>query len=227
MTRSQPQDETTRALVKRFCDYIFWLKQIHYIYCELFDDDKTQSLMERTSHAFFMDLNKIMIDYFLIEVAKLTDPATSLGGKYENFTVSNIILTIEWPSDCLLEINNLNETVLSFRKYIKPARNRLLTHYDKLTVVSGNTLGCFPEGEDRKLMEVLEKMCNVFHVAAFGGIFGDMVPFHSGDVQDFKKTLKKAIAFDKLFSDSKGDDLIRLWKLIEDVDGARTFDGDS
>ena len=220
---SHPQDETTRTLVKRFCDYIFRLKQIHYIYRELFDDDGTQSLMERTAHAFFLDLNNILADYFLLEVAKLTDPATSRVGKREreNFTVANLIETVKWPSGCLQEIKKLNETVLSFRKYIEPARNRLLAHYDKTTVVSGNTLGGFPEGEDQKLLEVLEQMCNVLHKAAFDKILGDMVPYHSGDVQDFKKALSKAIAFDKLFSDSKGDDLEHLWRLLKDVDSGR------
>jgi len=88
-------------------------------------------------------------------------------------------------------------------------------------IVSGNILGVFPEGEDRKLLEVLEQMCNVLHKAAFDEILGDMVPYHSGDVQDFKKALSKAIAFDKLFSDSKGDDLERLCRLLKDVDSGR------
>ena len=221
MTRSHPHDETARALVKHFCDHIFWLKRLHYIYRELFDDDGTRSLMERTAHAFFLDLNKILVDYFLLEVAKLTDPATSLGGKRENFTVANLIETVEWSPDCLQEIKKLNETVLSFRKYLEPVRNRLLAHYDKTTVVSVFTLGGFPEGEDRKLLEVLEQMCNVLHEAAFGGILGDMVPYHSGDVSDFKKALRMAIAFDKLFSDSKGEDLKRLWRLLKDVNSGR------
>ena len=162
-----------------------------------------------------------MVDYFLLEVAKLTDPATSHVGKRENFTVANLIETVKWPSGCLQEIKKLNEAVLSFRKHIEPARNRLLAHYDKTTVVSGNTLGGFPEGEDQKLLEVLEQMCNVLHKAAFDKILGDMVPYHSGDVCDFKKVLRKAIAFDKLCSDSKGDDLEHLWRLLKDVDSGR------
>jgi hypothetical protein len=45
-----------------------------------------------------------------------------------------------------------------------------------------------------------------------------MMPYHSGDVLDLKKALKRAIAFDKLFSDSKGDELMRLSRLLKDVD---------
>jgi hypothetical protein len=58
----------------------------------------------------------------------------------------------------------------------------------------------------------------VLHNAAFGGIYGDMVPYHSGDVQELKKALKMAIAFDRLFSASKGKDLLRLCRLLDDVE---------
>jgi hypothetical protein len=220
MTRSNPDDEATRALVKRFCGYVFRLKQVHYMSRELFYEESAQSLMERTAHAFFLDLNKILIDYFLLEVAKLTDPATSFGGKCENFTVANLIETVEWPPECLREIEKLNKTVQSFRKYIEPARNKLLAHYDKPTVASGDVLGAFPEGEEEKLLAALEQMCNELHRVAFGEIFGDMVPYHYGDVLDLRKALKRAIAFEKLFSDSKGDDLMRLCKLLDDVDSS-------
>ena len=77
------------------------------MFLELFNKERTQSLMEKTAYAFFIDLNKILIDYFLLEVAKLTDPATSIGGKYENFTVANLIETVEWPPECLREIKEL------------------------------------------------------------------------------------------------------------------------
>lgn len=221
MTKWQHHDESTRVLVKRFCDYIFWLKQVHYSFSELFEDNEARFLMERTAHMFFQDLSYILADYFLLEVAKLTDPSTSRVGKgetRENFTLANIIETVEWPSDCLEEIDNLNAMVLSFRKHIKPARDSLLAHYDKITVISGDSIGGFPEGEDKKLLKVLEQLCNVFHRAAFGEILGEMVPSHLGDVLDLKKALKRAIAFEKLFSDSKGDELMRLSRLLKDVD---------
>ena len=220
VAKLHPNDESTRELVKTFCDHIFWLKQIHYSFYQLFEDDGAQFLMERTAPAFFSDLSNILADYFLLEVAKLTDPPTSpVGGeRRENFTVSNLIETIEWPSDCLQEVKKLNESVLSFRKYIKPARNSLLAHYDKVTVMASNPLGGFPEGEDKRLLEVLEQLCNLLHKAAFGEILGDMVPNHPGDVLDLKKALKRSLAFNKLFSDSKGEELMRLSRLLKEVE---------
>jgi hypothetical protein len=107
--------------------------------------------------------------------------------------------------------------VQSFREYIKPARDRILAHYDKTTVVSGESLGAFPEGKDEELLEALEQMCNLFHEASFGEMFGPMMSGHPGDVLDLKHALAKAIAFDKLLSDSTGDDLRRLNRSLHDV----------
>jgi len=219
MAKLHPHDESTRELVKNFCDHIFWLRQVHYSFYQLFEDDSAQILLERTAPTFFYDLSNILADYFLLEVAKLSDPATSSvrGVSRENFTVANLIEAVEWPSDYLKEIKKLNESVISFREHIKPARNSLLAHYDKETVMAGHSLGGFPVGEDKCLVDVLEQLCNLLHEAAFGEILGDMVPNHSGDVLDLKMALKRAIAFDKLFSDSKGDELIRLNRILKDV----------
>ena len=199
MPKCQPHDESTRTLVKRFSNYVFDLKLLYYSFCELFEDASTQPLMERTAQMFFNDLNNILANYFLLEVAKLTDPSTSKVGKditRENFTLANLIETVEWPFDCLQQINELNKIVMLFRKHIKVARHRLLAHYDKETVILGTSLGGFLVGEDKKLLEALEQMCNLFHIAAFGEILGEMVPYHSGDVLDLKKALKRAIKVD-------------------------------
>ncbi len=217
MTKSHPQAEDTRKLVKCFCERVFWLKLVHDIGRELFEDADTQPLMEGTAHQFFLDLNKILIDYFLLEVAKLTDRATSGPAKRENLTVANLMETVEWPSDCLNEIEQINAKVQSFRKRIEPARNRILAHCDKTTVISGESLGAFPEGEDEEVLAALEQICNLLHRAAFSGVFGEMEPGHSGDVRDFKKVLQKAIAFDRLLSDSRGDDRARLHRILFDV----------
>jgi hypothetical protein len=215
MTKSHPQDAGTRKLVERFCGQVFWLKQVHYIAHELFDDKHTQWRMENTALAFFQNLYGILSDYFRLEVAKLTDPAASLGK--ENLTLANLIETVEWPSGCLRDIDELKMKVQSFREYIKPARDKSLAHYDKTTVVSGESLGAFPEGKDEELLEAFEQICNLFHRASFGTPFGTMVCGHSGDVLDLKHALARAIAFEKLLSESTGDDLRRLNSFLHDV----------
>ena len=44
------------------------------------------------------------------------------------------------------------------------------------------------------------------------------MPNHPGDVLDLKKALKRSLAFNKLFSVSKGKELMRLSQLLKNVE---------
>jgi hypothetical protein len=174
--------------------------------------------MERTASAFFEVITGVLVDRFLLEVAKLTDPARSTDGRYENFTIRNMLETIDWQGDVSRELAKLYESVLEFRKYIQAARNKLLAHYDKEAVVSGNTLGAFPEGEDERVLCALEQMCNVMHKASVGEVYGHMVASRPGDVSDLKRAMRNALAFENLLAQSKGEELRRLVGCLDDVD---------
>ncbi len=217
MGKMNPQDEGARQIVKKFCNYVVQLKAIHHIYKELFDDDEAIRLMEQTAKAFFLDINRIIVNYFLLEIAKITDPATSKYNKQENFTVANIIQSIDWPRNVIDELRRLNDFVNDFRRYVVDVRNKVLAHYDKDVLLSNAVLGGFPEGQDEKLINTLEKMANALHEACFGHIFGEIIVTMPGDVLDLKKALKRGLAFDKLFMESKGDDLMRLDKYLEEA----------
>jgi len=211
------EDEEAKQIIKRFCDMVFWLKDVHYIFHELVDEEDSRRLLERTAHTFFLDINNIVADCFLLEVAKLSDPATSSVGKRENFTLDNLVETILWPDEYEKRIRKQKDTVQSFRQDINEARNRLLAHYDKSLIMNGDVLGSFTEGKDREVMKALEEICDLMHHAAFGVIYGEMVPQCSGDVLDLRKYLLMGLAFEELFSNSEGDDLARLNELLEKV----------
>jgi len=82
--------------------------------------------------------------------------------------------------------------------------------------MSEKVLGTFPEGDDEKFIKALEEMCNVLHQASFDTNIGDIVVAMPGDVLDLKKTLKRAVAFEKIFKESKGEDKFRLFKYLND-----------
>jgi hypothetical protein len=210
-----PKDVAAREMVEKFCHYVIGLKAVHRIGKELFANDEGRKLMEQTAISFFTDINDILIKYFILETAKITDPAVT-NKKYENFTIANMLETINWPESVACDLNRLNQGVAHFRKNIEGARNKLLAHYDKNTFMSDKVLGTFPEGDDEKFIKALEEMCNVLHQASFDRIFGDIVVAMPGDVLDLKKTLKRAVAFEKIFKESKGEDKFRLFKYLND-----------
>lgn len=217
LVKINPSDAIAQQMDKKFLDYVIKLKTIHYTFKELFKDDEVKKMMEQIAKPFFLEINRILINYLLLEMAKITDPATSTNKKLENFTVENILESIEWPKSVADELKQLNINVVEFRKYIEKARNKILAHFDKNTFLSETTLGTFPLGEDNKFIKTLEKMTNIIHQACCGERYGEIVVTGTGDVHDFIKSLKYSIAFKRLFHESKGEDLIKLDRYLENV----------
>ena len=203
--------------VDNFCNDVLDLKIKHNIYKELFEDTTAQELMEQTAQQFFRDIQKVLCNYLLLEFAKITDPSKS--GNYDNFTVSNIIdsnVSI-LAKDVYDNLCQLNGTLNAFRKYIVPARHKLIAHNDKNTRMSGTTLGEFPKGEDDKFIGTLEDIARIMHKACFGDYLLGISSLVLGGVRDFKDTLRKAVAFQKALSESKGEELARLAKILHSL----------
>lgn len=206
-------DEAAKKIVEKFCDQVFWLRDVRHVYEVLFENEPSQILMEKTAPSFFTDLNRILQSYLLLEFAKITDPART--SKKENFTVENLIVSINWPQDIQDKLALLRDRTKGFRSHILGARHKLLAHTDKEAFLNDKTLGKFPEGEDEVFLETLQEVCDVTHEACFGTIFGQMVLAKPGDVINFKRTLENAVAFNELLSESSGEEKTRLYSYLQ------------
>jgi hypothetical protein len=206
-------DKAAKTIVEKFCGQVVWLLNVRRIYTELFEDEQTQVLMQKTASSFFGDLSRIMHGYLLLELTKITDPAKTCG--QENLTIDNLIEGIEWPSDIRKELEALRDKTKPFSNRILPARHKLLAHLDKQTVLADRTLGEFPEGEEKQFLKTLQRFCDVIYKACFGEVFGQISLAIQGDVIDFKGTLEKAIAFDELLSESSGQEKARLYSCLQ------------
>jgi hypothetical protein len=209
-------DEIAKQMVRKFCDQVFWLRVVHNIYKELFEDEEARILTERTAPSFFGHLNTVLHYYLLLEFVKITDPATSMGQEQENFTIDNLIESIVWPKDVSQKLKSLNEKTKTFRKYTKMARDKLLAHMDKKIFLSGKILGEFPEGEDERFLKTLEEICDITHEVCFNRIFGYMSVVEPGDVVSLKRALKNSLAFIRLLSESKGDEKAKLYSYLQE-----------
>jgi hypothetical protein len=204
-------DETAKLMVKKFCNHVLWLRVVRHDFEELFENEDATILRERTAPSFFADLNRILHSYLLLDFVKITDPKTS-GRKQEqeNFTLDNLIESINWPQDVLERLRSLSGKARAFRRRIRDARNKLLAHADKEIFLTDTTLGEFPEGEDEMFLGTLEEVCNITHEVCFGQIFGQMSVVAPGDVISLKRALANAVAFLEVLSKSKGEERTRL-----------------
>lgn len=213
-------DEAAKKIVKKFCDQVFWLRIVRHVYEELFENEQSQTLMERIAPSFFADLNTILHNYLLLEFAKITDPAKT--GKKENFTVDNLAISIDWPQDIREKLRSLSDKTKGFRSRILGARHKLLAHTDKESFLAERTLGEFPKGEDEVFLKTLQEVCDITHEVCFGSIFGQMVLAMPGDVINFKRALENAVAFNELLSESSGEEKTRLYSYLHKARHRRT-----
>lgn len=208
-------DESAKEAVKKFCDQVLWLRIARHIYEELFEKEESRALMEKTASSFFAHLNTIFQNYLLLAFVKMTDPPKS--GKNENFTVENLVMSIDWPAPVRDKLRALSQKTKGFRSHVLEARNKLLAHTDKEAFLAEKALGTFPEGEDEVFLKALEEMCNISHEVCFGSVFGQMLLTAPGDVINLKRALLNSLAFDQLLAESEGQEKVRLYSYLEKV----------
>ncbi len=207
--------EDEKNSVKEFCNQYLRLYNDYHIYKILFEENSHKELLIKTANTFFGDFNRIIIAHLFVQFCRLTD-REGKEGKY-NLTTKYLIKNIQWPSDTEKTLNAIHNKLQTFRSFIICARNKILAHIDLDTTRSKGMLGEFPKGEDIEFLNSLGEFCDCMHRNCFGIPFGDVDPGGEGDVLDLIKTLKRSLAFEKLWTESSGEDLIKLDKLLESV----------
>jgi HEPN domain-containing protein len=192
--------ENNIMVIKKLRDRYFWIKTVHYYFLELFDKNIDQ-LEEyyKTANRFFHDLNIILLDYFLLELIKISDPEKT--GKNYNLTIEYLYKNVDWECSTKIELSELIENIRKFRGCIKNARNKILAHFDLKTFIENKRLGSFPENEEKVFLDNIEKFLDIASREILNEPF-DISVYSEGDVRDFIKLLKAAKAFDQLLIDN-------------------------
>jgi hypothetical protein len=214
-------EKSVHKMVEKFGDYVVWLFSVHDIYKVLFEDSQAKKIMVKTAVAFFSDFHRIIIQYIILVFAKISDSAFSNvdGKKCANFSVNNLIETIEWPPTTQKKLDELKQKVKRFRHYIIKTRNKFLAHNDKETFLNNKgTLGEFPLGEDVKFLKVLEEICDITYRECFNVPLGSISVGLPGDADDLKKALMEAVAFRELSESGNKKIQSILFSALDKVD---------
>jgi hypothetical protein len=154
--------------LKNFIDLCVWAYVMHQYKKELFEGKESDlKLFENVSPQFFMDINKTLHHYFILQICSLTDRDKSFGK--ENLTINNLLKTIDWPNEVRKKLEAKVEQLMKFRDKIEPARSKLIAHFDLEAHVNDKALGAFEEGEDEEFFLILEEAVNIMHEHFIGG----------------------------------------------------------
>jgi len=183
---------------------IFWLffeecsnlRRLWDEYIFLYETSEShRELLDKVAKNFFEDLQEIFIEYILLNICKITDPAHSRQD--DNLTVQYILELVGPETAEQLGLDKLSGRIRSFSDDIRSARNKIIVHTDKETAISGKMLGASSkEAVDsfwRNLQEFAKKVSKHY--------FGRLYPFdlrkrNISNAKYLLEAIKKSVQYD-------------------------------
>jgi AbiU2 len=129
--------------VESFCNLCVSLRSLFRHFQILFEEgaDLRRELLQSIAPTFFGDINHLLIEHLILQICKITDREESFGRK--NLTVRFLLNNSDFstaPGE-LDKLKGLGERMHAFRGKIAPARNKLIGHLDRKSVLDGEELG--------------------------------------------------------------------------------------
>lgn len=147
------------------CNHAFGAWQLRRT---LFDDNPRIAEFESEPTApFFKWIGDITHDYILLQLAKLHDPAVQSGRC--NLSLAFVIQYGGWDSETRQELERMVAELAKLAELIRPARNRIVSHFDLESILEGKPLGAFRENADQEYFKILEEFVNLVHDKTVGG----------------------------------------------------------
>lgn len=150
-----PTGEIERFFL-HYREQCIWLRCCYNTYVDLYESgDQALKVLENSAQMFFQDLNNILIDYLILQICKITDPAGE--GRRKNLTCQGLDGLLIENDQMTDEIAQLSAELLRYRGLVIESRNKLISHLDRTAVFSGVTMGEHAEDEVPKFFANLQR----------------------------------------------------------------------
>ena len=179
--------------IEIFANHCVFMRSIYLHTCELFETSSAEdkALMGNTAGMFFGDLNRVLNEYVILQVCKITDPAHQ--GNYDNHTIAFLLEHYDFSSDP--QLKNLGARMQAFRKKIECARHKLISHLDRDAILAGHPLGAATDQEWDQFWLDLEKFINIVHRKVKGSPFYLSDVAGRSDAGDLLKALRRPVRY--------------------------------
>jgi AbiU2 len=131
----------TKEEVTNFSEHCLFVYSINVYLERIYGDgsDKEHSLMKGISQHFFDNLFLMLREYRILAVCRITDPAGK--GDRQNLTLEAIANEFTDDAVKFKHLNDLRSNMEILAAKLRPARNKIAAHSDRLTVSSNAILG--------------------------------------------------------------------------------------
>ncbi|MDE2166566.1 MAG: hypothetical protein KGJ66_09550 [Alphaproteobacteria bacterium] len=199
---------TNRAVskddVKAFADFCVRIRSFYQHFRILFEftDDDEKRLLHQTAPIFFGDLNLILIEHLILQICKVTDPETTFGN--ENHTIEFFVSNADFSATPakLDRLIDLSKMIHEFRNKLKLARDKIISHLDRNTMLDRKTLGAATKKEWDEFWLNLQDFVFIMHDHFLAEPLAINDVAMLSDADSLIKALRHATYFDKLLRDA-------------------------
>jgi hypothetical protein len=197
----------TKDDISIFADYAVYVRSVYMhgqTLCET-ADQADKDVMESAAPVFFGDLNKVLIEYVILQVCKITDLAKDIRGN-ENHTTEFFVASSDFSSepDKANRLAELNKSMQVLRRKLKPARDKVISYLDRNAGLFKTIMGAASKDEWSQFWRDLDEFVAILYEK-----YVSSPPLHlltvSGitDTTYLQDALRKGTHFDQLIN---GDD---------------------
>jgi hypothetical protein len=184
--------------IEIFASYCVFMRSIYLHTRELFETSSAadKALMSATADMFFRDLNRVLNEYVILQVCKITDSAHDIRNN-DNHTIAFLLKHYDFSSNpaTSTRLKELSASMRAFRKKLLSARNKLISHLDRDAILAGRPLGAATDEEWSQFWLDLQDFICIVHRKVTGSSFylnGVAVRSDSGDLL---KALRRPVRY--------------------------------
>jgi hypothetical protein len=151
--------------VSTFADYCVYVRSVYMHGKTLFESDQAdKDMLAETAPVFFGDLNKVLIEYAILQVCKITDPPKDFRGN-ENHTTSFFVAAADFSSepDKGRRLAELHASMDRLREKLKPARDKVISHLDRNAALSKPIIGAASDDEWARFWRDLDEFVAILY----------------------------------------------------------------
>jgi AbiU2 len=203
MTSTTPNVSTDD--VDAFCNFCVSLRSIYRHYQILFEEgaDLRRELLQSIAPTFFNDIRELLVEHLILQICKITDEEESFGHK--NLNVKFLVNNSDFLPVELDKLKCLIDSMDVLRAKILPARNKLIGHLDRHSVLDGKALGGADKNEWDQFWLNLEEFVHTVHkhyIDKSGHFYLSDVG-HLSDADSLVKALKASTNFYALLDENQ------------------------
>lgn len=179
-------------LFKDLREECIWIRTCYNTFITLFHEKEITDILEDSASVFFQDLNRIMQEYTILQICKITDQPGK--GDRGNLTISRMNKELCKSNNMTEKIKSCTAKMNCYRRKIEEARNKLIAHNDLGAISKQTKLGVHQEGDIVEFMDAMQQYCDHVAEAVREGPLDFSSSACRGDVLDLLNVLRKGIS---------------------------------